>query len=619
MRSKSYDFSGWATKNDIRCSDGRTIRKDAFVDNDGMRVPLVYNHVHSDPFTILGHADLENRPEGVYMYGSFNDTPEAQHFKEAVRHGDITRLSIYANHLKQNGGDVVHGQIREVSLVIGGANPGAVIDSVILHGDGLDEEAIITFDEPIDICHSDEDEEKSIDELLDLPKIEDYEPEENDISEEDKNMSDMYHADGDATVQDVLNTLNEDQKTAVYYVISQLVNNDDEGEEDMKHNVFDDDEMIQDNVLSHSDMEAIFDDARRTGSLKDAVLAHTDGYGITNIDYLFPEAKTLNPTPEFIKRDDDWVGIFMNGVHKSPFSRIKSIFANITEDEARAKGYIKGNLKKEEVFSLLKRSTTPQTVYKKQKLDRDDVVDIVDLDVVAYIKQEMRMMLNEEIARAALVGDGRLNSDDDKISEDHIRPIYKDADLYTIKVTANVASSASPEVKAAAFIKSAIRSRKNYKGSGNPMLFTTEDMLTEMLLLEDGVGRTLYNDVNALATKLRVSRIVTVPVMDNITDQTRGKLEGIILNLNDYNIGADKGGAVNMFDDFDIDYNQMKYLIETRCSGALTKPFSAMAIFVKEGTAGPDTVTNVADAIAAAYPPQAPASSDDDDDDDSND
>ena len=612
MRSKSYDFSGWATKNDIRCSDGRTIRKDAFVDNDGMRVPLVYNHVHSDPFTILGHADLENRPEGVYMYGSFNDTPEAQHFKEAVRHGDITRLSIYANHLKQNGGDVVHGQIREVSLVIGGANPGAVIDSVILHGDGMDEEAIISFDEPIDIFHSDEEPVEDIKE----EKVEEKVEENNDSKEEDEEMGEISHADNNKTVKDVLDTLNEEQKIAVSYVIGQLTgDSDDEGEENMKHNVFDDDEMIQDNVLSHSDMEAIFDDARRTGSLKDAVLAHTDGYGITNIDYLFPEAKTLNPTPEFIKRDDDWVGIFMNGVHKSPFSRIKSIFANITEDEARAKGYIKGNLKKEEVFSLLKRSTTPQTVYKKQKLDRDDIVDIVDLDVVAYIKQEMRMMLNEEIARAALVGDGRLNSDDDKISEDHIRPIYKDADLYTIKVTANVASSASPEVKAAAFIKAAIRSRKNYKGSGNPMLFTTEDMLTEMLLLEDGVGRTLYNDVNALATKLRVSRIVTVPVMDNITDETRGKLEGIILNLNDYNIGADKGGAVNMFDDFDIDYNQMKYLIETRCSGALTKPFSAMAIFVKEGTAGPDTVTNMADAIAAAYP-QAPETSNDDEDDD---
>ena len=596
---EKYDFSGWATKNDIRCSDGRTIRKDAFLDNDGMRVPLVYNHVHTDPFTILGHADLENRPEGVYAYGSFNDTPEAQHFKEAVRHGDITRLSIYANHLKQNGGDVIHGQIREVSLVIGGANPGAVIDSVILHGDGVDEEAIITFDEPLQpLMHSDEEPEEENNEETEEETIES----ESKDDKEEEEMGEMSHADSDKTVQEVLDTLNEEQATAVYYVIGQLIGNEGE-EEDMKHNVFEDDERTEDNVLSHSDMEAIFEDAKRSGSLKESVLAHTDGYGITNIDYLFPEAKALNPTPEFIKRDDDWVSVFMNGVHKSPFSRIKSIFANITEDEARAKGYIKGTLKKEEVFSLLKRTTTPQTIYKKQKLDRDDVIDIVDFDVVAYIKQEMRMMLNEEIARASLVGDGRLQSDDDKISEDHIRPIYKDADLYTIKTVANVAQNASASVKAVAFIKACIRARKNYKGSGNPTLFTTEDMLTEMLLLEDGVGRTLYKDAGELATKLRVKTIVTVPVMENITDQTNGTLEGIIVNLNDYNIGADKGGAINMFDDFDIDYNQMKYLMETRCSGALTKPFSAIAVWVKAAGEAPETTTNIADAIAAAYPP----------------
>ena len=582
MRSEKYDFSGWATKNDIRCSDGRTIRKDAFVDNDGMRVPLVYNHVHSDPFTILGHADLENRPEGVYMYGSFNDTPEAQHFKEAVRHGDITSLSIYANHLRQNGGDVIHGQIREVSLVIGGANPGAVIDSVILHGDGLDEEAIISFNEPIEVlCHSEE--EDKTEEVKEPEEAKEPEEPEEESKEEDTEMGEMSHADGDKTVKDVLDTLNEDQKTAVAYVIGQLVGDDnEEGDEEMKHNVFENDDRQQEGVLSHSDMEAIFEDAKSYGSLKDSVLAHTDGYGITNIDYLFPEARTLNPTPEFIKRDDDWVSVFMNGVHRSPFSRIKSIFANITEDEARAKGYLKGKLKKEEVFSLLKRSTTPQTIYKKQKLDRDDVVDIVDLDVVAFIKQEMRMMLNEEIARAALVGDGRLSSDDDKISEDHIRPIYNDADLYTIKQVINVASGAAPDVKAAAFIKGIIRARKNYKGSGNPTLFTTEDMLTEMLLLEDGVGRTLYKDTQELATKLRVKNIVTVPVMENITN-TNGKLEGVVVNLNDYNIGADKGGEINMFDDFDIDYNQMKYLIETRCSGALTKPYSAIAAYIAEG------------------------------------
>ena len=586
-KTKDYDFSGWATRNNIRCSDGRTIRRDAFKSNDGGRVPLVYNHVHSDPMNVIGHADLENRDEGVYAYCTFNNTPGGQHCKELVRNGDITSLSIYANHLKQNGGDVVHGQIREVSLVIGGANPGAYIDSVILHGDGVDEEAIINFFEPIEaLAHSDEEiEEKTEEEEV-------TEEKEEDISEENKDQEDekmaISHADGDKTVQDVLNTLNEEQKTAVYYIIGQLAGDEDEEDEDVKHNVFDDDYEMEDGVLSHSDMEAIFDDARRSGSLRDAVLAHTDGYGIENIDYLFPEARNLDNPPEFVKRNDDWVAGFMAGVHKSPFSRIKSMFANITEDEARAKGYIKGNFKKEEVFSLLKRSTGPQTIYKKQKLDRDDVIDITDFDVVAYIKGEMRMMLDEEIARACLVGDGRLNSDDDKISEEHVRPIYNDHDFFTVKVTSHVAANADGQVKAAKFIKAVIRSRKSYKGSGNPTLFTTEDMVTEMLLLEDQIGRTLYKDVSELATKLRVAKIVTVPVMEGITN-TYGDLEGIIVNLKDYNIGADKGGAINMFDDFDIDYNQMKYLLETRCSGALTKPFSAISVYVKNDGDGPDT------------------------------
>lgn len=578
MRSEGYDFSGWATRNNIRCSDGRTIRRDAFKDNDGGRVPLVYNHVHNDPSNVIGHADLENREEGVYMYGSFNDTPEGQRCKELVKHGDVRALSIYANHLKQNGGDVIHGQIREVSLVIGGANPGAYIDSVILHGDGVDEEAIINFYEPIEIAHGDDEDEKE--ELDPTPEDEEVE----DSEEEDDEM-DLEHA--DKTVGDVFNTLTEEQKTAVYYILSQLRGEKEDGGEEMKHNVFDT-EDVQENVLSHSDMEAIFADAKRMGSLRDAVLEHTDGYGISNIDYLFPEAKNLNVPPEFVKREDDWVAGFMAGVHKSPFSRIKSMFANITEDEARAKGYIKGNFKKEEVFSLLKRSTGPQTIYKKQKLDRDDVIDITDFDVVAWIKGEMRIMLNEEIARACLVGDGRLNSDDDKISEEHVRPIYNDHDFFTVKVTSHVASNADGAVKAAKFIKAVIRSRKSYKGSGNPTLFTTEDMVTEMLLLEDQIGRTLYKDVNELATKLRVSKIVTVPVMEGITN-TYGDLEGIIVNLKDYNIGADKGGEINMFDDFDIDYNQMKYLLETRCSGALTKPFSAISVYVKNDGDGPDT------------------------------
>ena len=579
MRSEGYDFSGWATRNNIRCSDGRTIRRDAFKDNDGGRVPLVYNHVHNDPSNVIGHADLENREEGVYMYGSFNDTPEGQRCKELVKHGDVRALSIYANHLKQNGGDVIHGQIREVSLVIGGANPGAYIDSVILHGDGVDEEAIINFYEPIELAHGDDEDEKT-EEPDPTPEDEEVE----DSEEEDDEM-DLEHA--DKTVGDVFNTLTEEQKTAVYYILSQLRGEKEDGGEEMKHNVFDT-EDVQENVLSHSDMEAIFADAKRMGSLRDAVLEHTDGYGISNIDYLFPEAKNLNVPPEFVKREDDWVAGFMAGVHKSPFSRIKSMFANITEDEARAKGYIKGNFKKEEVFSLLKRSTGPQTIYKKQKLDRDDVIDITDFDVVAWIKGEMRLMLNEEIARACLVGDGRLNSDDDKISEEHVRPIYNDHDFFTVKVTSHVAANADGAVKAAKFIKSVIRSRKSYKGSGNPTLFTTEDMVTEMLLLEDQIGRTLYKDVAELATKLRVSKIVTVPVMEGITN-TYGTLEGIIVNLKDYNIGADKGGEINMFDDFDIDYNQMKYLLETRCSGALTKPFSAISVYVKNDGDGPDT------------------------------
>ena len=593
VKTKEYDFSGWATRNNIRCSDGRTIRRDAFKGNDGGRVPLVYNHVHSDPMNVIGHADLENRDEGVYAYCTFNNTPGGQHCKELVRNGDITSLSIYANHLKQNGGDVIHGQIREVSLVIGGANPGAYIDSVILHGDGVDEEVIMNFYEPIEmLSHSDEFEEEKKEEETeeDVAKEPDI-PEEKEDQEETEMA--LEHGDGEETVQDILDTLNEKQKTAVYYIIGQLAGgDDDEEDEDVKHNVFDnyEDEMNAD-VLSHSDMEAIFSDAKRSGSLKDAVLAHTDGYGISNIDYLFPEARNLNNPPEFVKRDDGWVSTFMNGVHKSAFSRIKSMFANITEDEARAKGYIKGNFKKEEVFSLLKRSTSPQTIYKKQKLDRDDVVDITDFDVVSYIKSEMRVMLDEEIARACLVGDGRLNSDDDKISEEHVRPIYNDHDFFTIKVTSHVASGADGQVKAAAFIKSVIRSRKNYKGSGNPTLFTTEDMLTEMLLLEDQIGRTLYKDQAELATKLRVSKIVTVPVMEGISN-SYGDLDGIIVNLSDYNIGADKGGEINMFDDFDIDFNQMKYLMETRCSGALTKPFSAIAVYTKADGAAPDTTSD---------------------------
>ena len=567
-----FDFSGWATRNNLKCSDGRTIRKDAFKDNNGQKVPLVWNHQHNEPFNVLGHALLENRDEGVYAYCSLNDTEAGQNAKRLIEHGDVSALSIYANQLKQNGGDVIHGSIREVSLVLAGANPGAFIDSIICHGEESEEEAIIYTGEDISLSHADNEEMKEEKPMEDTKKVE--------------------NKTNNKTVKDVFDTLTEEQKTVVYALIGQALesagktdDNDENDEEDnnMKHNVFDQDEMMQGYVLSHSDMEEIFSDAKRTGSLKESFLAHAVGtYGIDAIDTLFPEPKSMNTPPEFIKRDMDWVAGVINGVHHTPFSRIKSMFANITEDEARAKGYIKGKLKKEEVFTLLKRTTTPTTIYKKQKLDRDDIIDITDFDVVAWIKSEMRMMLDEEIARAILVGDGRLTSDDDHINEANIRPIWKDDDLYTIKTKITVDASATDDDKAKAVIKAAVKSRKDYKGSGNPVLYTTEDFLTNCLLLEDTQGYRLYKSEQDVATAMRVSRIVTVPVMENLSrtdseSKTRN-LVGIIVNLNDYNVGADKGGAVNMFDDFDIDYNQQKYLMETRCSGALIKPYSAIAL-----------------------------------------
>lgn len=571
-----FDFSGWATRNNLKCSDGRTIRKDAFKDNNGQKVPLVWNHQHNEPFNVLGHALLENREEGVYAYCAFNDTEAGQNAKRLVEHGDVSALSIYANQLKQHGGDVIHGSIREVSLVLAGANPGAFIDSIICHGEESEEEAIIYTGEDISLSHADNEEIKEEKPMEDTKKVE--------------NKTD------NKTVKDVFDTLTEEQKTVVYALIGQALESagktddnddndeyDDEEDNNMKHNVFDQDEMMQGNVLSHSDMEEIFSDAKRTGSLKESFLAHAVGtYGIDAIDTLFPEPKSMNTPPEFIKRDTNWVAGVINGVHHTPFSRIKSMFANITEDEARAKGYIKGKLKKEEVFTLLKRTTTPTTIYKKQKLDRDDIIDITDFDVVAWIKSEMRMMLDEEIARAILVGDGRLTSDDDHINEANIRPIWKDDDLYTIKTKITVGAAATDDDKAKAVIKAAVKSRKNYKGSGNPVLYTTEDFLTNCLLLEDTQGYRLYKSEQDVATAMRVSRIVTVPVMENLTrtdsESKERTLVGIIVNLNDYNVGADKGGAVNMFDDFDIDYNQQKYLMETRCSGALIKPYSAIAL-----------------------------------------
>lgn len=572
-----YDFSGWATRNNIRCSDGRTILKDAFKHNDGQMVPLVWNHDHNDPLNVLGHALLENRDEGVYAYCTFNDTDAGRNAKALVEHGDVTALSIYANQLKQQGPNVLHGAIREVSLVLAGANPGAFIDSIIRHGEESDEEAIIYTGENLVLEHS----QHTIvnDKKLDAIKDNFTPP-----SGDEKDGKDEKD---ERTVQDVFDTLNEEQKTVVYALIGQALdganqneNNEKEGNDDMKHNVFDQDQKEKENVLTHSDMETIISDGKRYGSLKDSFLAHAQEYGIENIDFLFPEAKNVNNQPDFIKRDDSYVQKVLRGVHHTPFSRIKSTHANITADEARAKGYIKGNLKKEEVFTLLKRSTTPTTIYKKQKMDRDDIVDITDFDVVAYIKAEMRMMLDEEIARAILVGDGRSTASDDKINEQNIRPIAKDDDLYTIKQTVAVAKDATEDAVAKAFIRTVIKSRKEYKGSGSPTLFTTEDMLTNCLLLEDNNGRIIYDSVDKLATTLRVKEIVPVEIMEGVTRTAGSKtlpLMALLVNLNDYYVGADKGGAINMFDDFDIDYNQEKYLIETRISGALVKPYSAIA------------------------------------------
>ena len=561
-----YDFTGWATKNNLRCSDGRTILQDAFKHNDGQTVPLVWNHQHNDPHNVLGHALLENRTEGVYAYCKFNDTEAGQNAKTLVQHGDVTALSIYANQLKQNGGNVQHGVIREVSLVLAGANPGAFIDSVLRHGESSDEEAVIYTGENLELSHAEENQN---------------EPEKGDKEEVDNK---------EKTIQDVVDSMSEEQKNVMYALIGKALednavqhsnnNENNGGEEEMKHNVFENDNKQGNNTLSHAEMETIFTDAKRFGSLKESVLQHSEQFGIENIDYLFPDHKTLNNTPEFVKRDTDWVSVVMGGVHHTPFSRIKSMQADLREDEARARGYMKGKLKKEEVFSLLKRTTDPQTIYKKQKLHRDDVLDITSFDVVAWLKAEMRMMLDEEIARAILVGDGRLSSDDDKIQENHIRPIYKEEELYCIHKTLEH-QDGDADKRAKAFIKMAIKARKEYKGSGQPTLFCSEDLLTDMLLLEDNNGRVIYDSEAKLATALRVSKIVTVPVMENVSREDRGlnkDLLGIIVNLKDYNVGADKGGAVSMFEDFDIDYNAQKYLIETRCSGALIKPFSAIVI-----------------------------------------
>ena len=602
--NNDFDFSGWCTKANLRCSDGRIILKDAFKNDDGRNVPLVWNHQHNEVENVLGHAMLENRDEGVYAYCKFNDTESGKNAKLLVEHGDISSLSIFANQLKQQGSNVLHGAIREVSLVLAGANPGAFIDSIIKHGEESDEEAIIYTGEDISLSHADD---SSDDETLSHascktePKKASETPKKEEKADNEKKPVSEEKDSGEETIEDVFNTLTEKQKNAVYAMVGMLLGEDEPddeedeetkgGNETMKHNVFDQDERQEENTLSHSEIQAIISDAKRYGSMRESFLAHAaesskdieQTYGIKGADdWLFPDARNLNTPPEFIKRDMGWVAKVMGAVRHSPFSRIKSMFADITEDDARAKGYIKGKMKKEEVFSLLKRTTTPTTIYKKQKMDRDDIVDITDFDVVAWLKREMRMMLDEEIARAILVGDGRLSSSDDKIDPMHIRPIWTDEDLFTVKALVTAAAGATADEKAKAFIRAVVKSRKDYKGSGNPVLYTTEDMLTDCLLLEDMNGRVIYDTEEKLRSALRVSAIVTVPVMEGLTrvdgeSKTRN-LMGIIVNLADYNVGADKGGAVSMFEDFDIDYNAQKYLIETRCSGALIKPYSAIAV-----------------------------------------
>ena len=595
-----YDFSGYATRNNIKCSDGRVIMRDAFKDNDHKKVPLVWQHDHMSPDNVLGHAMLENREDGVYAYGCFNDTPSGLNAKELVKNGDVRALSIYANKLKQDGANVIHGAIREVSLVLAGANPGAYIDTVMVHSDGDEEteDAEICFNlntNPI-LYHSDD--EKDNPNKNDNPDKDD---------KKDKNMNNTkvnQNSDSDKTVQDVIDSMTEEQKNVLYTLVGMAADGsfDDEGDDDMKHNAFEDD----DDYMAHSvDFSEIIRDAKRCGSLRDAVMQHgledvsyadylehgNATYGIDKIDTLFPDFKSLNNPPAWVSRNMDWVSGVMNGVSHTPFSRIKSVFANITADEARARGYTKGKKKLEEVFTLLKRTTTPQTIYKKQKLDRDDVIDITDFDVVAWLKGEMRMMLDEEIARAILIGDGRSDSSDDRIFPTNIRPIWQDDTFYTIRAQVDTKGMTTEEAKTEAVIKAIIRARKNYKGSGNPVFYTTEDVLTDMLLLENQIGDVKYKTKDELANRLRVSDIVTVEVMEGQTrkgDTSKGdvtasaakdlNLVGLIVNLKDYNVGADKGGAVSMFDDFDIDYNQQKYLIETRCSGALIKPYAAISV-----------------------------------------
>lgn len=621
MAVRNYDFCGWVTKFDTLCSDGRVIRKDAFKEDNGTTVPLVWNHDHNDPQNVLGKVVLEHRDQGMYGYASFNETERAQDAKILVEHGDIGSMSIYANKLKQGKNkEVLHGKIREVSLVLAGANPGATIEfPIMMHGDDVsivEDEAIIRPNiEDLVIEHGEipdylfevkheeviehADDEKKDDENLDKKPEEksSTKEESSEDKEDEKEKKDMADNGSEKTIGDVIDGMNDEQKNVMEILIAEAMekakNGNDEEDDDVKHNVFDAEEYEEDDVLTHAEIEEIFKEAKRNGSLKDAVLQHsvdTEGmivptghstYGFNDPDMLFPDYKNLNNPPEWIKRDTDWVAIVNGGVHRTPMSRVRSTFANITEDEARAKGYIKGNQKKTEVFSILKRTTDPTTVYKLQKFDRDDMIDITDFNVAAWIRAEMDMMLEEEKARAILIGDGRLPDAEDKIAEDKIRPIVKDVPLFNIRVNVEVPHGATGAEKADAIIESVLRSRKQYKGSGNPTFFTTEDWLTEMLLLKDGIGHYIYKTEAELATRLRVKNIVTVEVMENY--EIDGKpLVGTIVNLADYNVGADKGGEKSLFDDFDIDFNKYTYLIETRMSGALIRPYSAMTVVIDE-------------------------------------
>ena len=607
---REFDFSGYATRNDLLCGDGRIIRRDAFKHCDGTTVPLIWNHDHSKSEAVIGHALLENREDGVYAYGKLNDTKSGLNARALIKNGDVRSLSIYANKLKQNGNEVIHGTIRELSLVLAGANPGAYIDFVMAHDSDSEAALYANYDEnALVIYHSDDNEAKGDNEMEEKQMFTKEQEEmihgmisqavADATAKQEEEVIQHAEEKKEKTIADVFETLNEEQKTVVYALIGEALNaegeedeEDDEevegGKTDMKHNVFDQEANYNEEVLSHSEMKAIFEDAKRCGSLKEAVIQH----GIEDLELMFPDNRALEKEPGFIKRNDDWVAKVLGGVHHTPFARIKSVFADITKDQARAKGYTKGNLKIEEVFKLLKRTTNPTTVYKKQKLDRDDMLDM-DFDVLPWLKKEIRMMLNEEMARAFLIGDGRdpVEEANDKIDEECIRPIWKMEDLFTVKHSIDAATATTDAQKAKAFIRAAVQSRKNYKGSGNPVMFMSEDMLTNCLLLEDKNERIIYDTEAKLAAALRVREIVPVPVMEGDAvkrtddDGNIYELAGLYVNLNDYNVGTDKGGEINFFDDFDIDYNQMKYLMETRCSGSLTKPHSAVAIEFKTAKA----------------------------------